>query len=90
MAIFDITQPLSPKQVAARDGLNVTDLLSPPDVGGRCMVALLATGPAQLFELAVDGTLNSRATYPQVLWFAGPLGWAACWCDWRQEIPRFR
>jgi hypothetical protein len=71
MAIFDITQPLSPKQVGAWDGLNVTDLFSPPDVGGRCVVALLATGPAQLFELAVDGTLNSRATYPQVPWFAG-------------------
>lgn len=53
------------------DGLNVTDLSSPPDVGGRCVVALLATGPAQLFELAVDGTPNLRATYPEVPWFAG-------------------
>lgn len=71
LTIFDITQPLSPREVATRGGLNVTDLVSPPDVGGRFVVALLATGPAQLFELAADGTLNPRATYPQLPWFAG-------------------
>jgi hypothetical protein len=70
VTVFDITSPVSPRQTATRTGMNVAELLVPPDLGTRSIVASLQNGPAVTLELG-SGQLNPTMIYVQPPWFAG-------------------